>query len=60
MLFHQGLPNRSDRVRWSMDWRYQDAIQSTMRQTQGHLARSRLHPDQVVKSAEDWAGRCFQ
>jgi hypothetical protein len=60
MLCHQGLPNRTDRVRWSMDWRYQDATQSTLRGTQGHIARSRQHPEQAVQSAEDWARRVFQ
>ena len=59
MLYHQGLPNHSDQVRWSMDWRYQDARQSTLRSTQGHPARSRLHPDEVVSDAADWTRRVF-
>ena len=25
LLFHQGLPNRSDTIRWGLDWRHQDA-----------------------------------
>ena len=60
MLYHQGLPNRSDQVRWSMDWRYQDARQSTLRSTRGHIARSRLCPDEVVRDAIDWTSRVFQ
>lgn len=59
LLFHQGLPNRSDHIRWSLDWRYQDATQPTMRATIGHLARSREQPDEVVKSREEWARRSF-
>jgi len=59
MLYHQGLPNRSRQVRWSMDWRYQDATQSTLRKEHGHLARSKLHPDQVVKSPDHWARLSF-
>ena len=59
LLFHSGLPNKTDHVRWSMDWRYQDATQSTMRAQHGHLARSLAHGDEVVKSREDWAGRTF-
>jgi hypothetical protein len=55
MLMHQGLPNRSDTIRWSLDWRYQDATQSTLRQEQGVLARSWLAPEAVVPSAERWA-----
>lgn len=60
MLYHQGLPNRSDEVRWSMDWRYQDALQSTLRSTRGHLARSRLRPEEVVRDVDDWTSRVFQ
>ncbi len=60
MLYHQGLPNLSDQVRWSMDWRYQDARQPTLRSTKGHLARSHLHPDEVVRDAGDWVRRSFQ
>lgn len=60
MLYHQGLPNRSGQVRWSMDWRYQDARQPTLRSTKGHLARSLRHPDEVVRDAGDWVRRSFQ
>lgn len=59
LLFHRGLPNLSDGIRWSCDWRYQDANQPTMRDEKGHLARSRKYADDVVKSAEDWAQRTF-
>ncbi len=60
LLFHRGLPNRSGAIRWSCDWRYQDANQPTMRAEKGHLARSRKHPDLVVRDASDWAGRRFE
>lgn len=60
LLFHRGLPNEVDQVRWSLDFRYQDATQPTLRQTQGHLLRSRAHPDQVVRDAEHWAQLKFQ
>ena len=60
LLFHRGLPNLSTTVRWSMDWRYQDAGQPTMRPQKGHLARSLANPEEVVKSPEDWASRVFQ
>ncbi len=59
LLFHQGLPNRSRMVRWSLDWRYQDATQPTMRATKGHIARSRRHPEQAVKGAKEWASLSF-
>ena len=55
LLFHCGSPNRSDGVRWSCDWRYQDARQSTMRSEKGHMARSRTRPTDVVRTAEQWA-----
>lgn len=60
LLFHRGLPNRSKAIRWSCDWRYQDANQPTMREHKGHLARSQKHPDQVVQNAADWASRKFE
>jgi phytanoyl-CoA hydroxylase len=59
LLFHCGLPNHATTVRWSVDWRYQDARQPTHRPTKGHLARSSEHPREVVASAEDWARRSF-
>lgn len=59
LLFHQGLPNHSDRIRWSLDWRYQDATQPTMRTECGHIARSRRDPASAVQSAEQWAGLRF-
>ncbi len=60
LLFHRGLPNTSDAIRWSCDWRYQDAAQPTMREQKGHLARSRKLPKQVVQNAADWAARKFE
>ena len=59
LLFHMGLPNKSGTVRWSVDWRYQDATQSTLRGRSGHIARSRAHPENEVKSAEQWARLTF-
>ncbi len=59
LLFHQGLPNRTRSIRWSSDWRYQDATQPTLRKENGHLARSQIHPDQVVKSAQQWTSLSF-
>ena len=55
LLFHQGLPNRSRTVRWNLDWRYQDACQPTLREDQGHIARSRSRPGNAVRSAGEWA-----
>ena len=60
LLFHRGLPNRSEQIRWSVDFRYQDATQPTLRQTKGHLLRSQLHPEGVVRDAAHWARLSFQ
>ena len=59
LLFHQGLPNVSKTIRWSLDFRYQDAEQPTLREQNGHLARSEAHPEKVVRSPEQWARLSF-
>jgi ectoine hydroxylase-related dioxygenase (phytanoyl-CoA dioxygenase family) len=59
LLFHRGLPNHSQTIRWSLDWRYQDATQPTLRTHHGHVARSRCRPERAVKSAEEWARLTF-
>jgi len=53
LLFHCGLPNHAKTVRWSVDWRYQDARQPTHRPHRGHLARSLSTPGAIVQSAEE-------
>ena len=55
LLFHRGLPNRAGHVRWSLDFRYQDARQPTLRTTQGHLLSSETTPEAVVMDAKTWA-----
>jgi phytanoyl-CoA hydroxylase len=59
LLFHQGLPNKTQSIRWSGDWRYQDARQSTLRTDSGHIVRSQKAPDTVVKDANHWAELTF-
>ncbi len=60
LLFHRGLPNRSDHIRWSLDFRYQDATQPTMRQEHGYLLRSQQHPAEVVRDATHWSSLRFE
>ena len=60
LLFHRGQPNHSNEIRWSFDWRYQDAGQPTLRKEEGHIARSRSNPDSAVKSADEWASLSFR
>lgn len=57
--FHRGLPNYSSKIRWSVDWRYQDATQPTLRKENGHIARSRREPTQAVQNADHWASLYF-
>ena len=60
LLFHRGLPNKSNHIRWSIDFRYQDATQSTLRSTTGHLLRSKISPEKTVRDAKHWASLNFQ
>jgi len=60
LLFHRGLPNKSNHVRWSIDFRYQDATQPTLRSTVGHLLRSKISPEKAVRDATHWASLSFQ
>jgi phytanoyl-CoA hydroxylase len=60
MLFHRGLPNKSAAIRWSVDWRYEDATYPTMRDEDGHIARSRLNPTEAVEDAADWSRLSFR
>ena len=53
---HAGLPNRSDRIRWSFDLRYQPIGEPTGRRWfPGFVARSRAHPETELRDAAAWA-----
>lgn len=60
LLFHRGLPNLTKAVRWSMDWRYQDANQDTLRKEKGHIARSKKHPESAIHNAQEWTSARFE
>jgi ectoine hydroxylase-related dioxygenase (phytanoyl-CoA dioxygenase family) len=60
LLFHRGLPNLTKAVRWSMDWRYQDANQETLRKEKGHIARSRRNPESAINSEKEWTDAIFE
>ena len=52
---HRSFPNRTDRIRWSVDIRYSDPAKPTGRdEVPGFVARSRTHPEWVTKSHLDW------
>ena len=53
---HASLPNRSDRVRWSLDLRYNPIGQVTGRAAfPGFVARSRANPGMELRDAGAWA-----
>lgn len=52
---HRSFPNRTDRIRWSLDIRYSDPSKPTGRdEVPGFLARSNAHPGRVAKTHLDW------
>lgn len=52
---HRSFPNRTDRIRWSLDIRYSDPALPTGRaEVPGFIARSRAHPDRMARSHLDW------
>jgi ectoine hydroxylase-related dioxygenase (phytanoyl-CoA dioxygenase family) len=54
-VVHRSLPNNTDTVRWSVDTRYSQVGLPTGRsRVRGFLARSREHPDEVVRSCAEW------
>ena len=53
---HASLSNTSQGIRWSFDLRYQPADKPTGRPAfPAFLARSRAHPERVVRDWRDWA-----
>jgi phytanoyl-CoA hydroxylase len=54
-IIHCGNPNMSDGVRWSIDWRYQNAELHTLREDQGDIVRSLRMPEAVVRDGKHWA-----
>lgn len=53
---HSSLPNNSDRIRWSLDLRYNPVGQPTGRDVfPGFIARSRSHPETELRDAGAWA-----
>ncbi len=56
LTIHGSLPNRSKRLRWSFDLRFNRTGQSTGRpQFPDFIARSRKAPDQALNSPDQWA-----
>ncbi len=56
MNVHRALPNRSNKLRWSLDLRYHPTGQATGRPAfPGFVARSRSNPSRELRDAEGWA-----
>ncbi|CAH1799309.1 unnamed protein product [Owenia fusiformis] len=53
ILIHRGGYNHSKIIRWSVDWRYQDAAKETHREQKGHIMWSD-DPTKAVSNAEQW------
>ncbi len=55
---HRSFPNRTDRIRWSVDVRYSDPSKPTGRdEVPGFVVRSQAHPERTAKSHLDWLKR---
>jgi ectoine hydroxylase-related dioxygenase (phytanoyl-CoA dioxygenase family) len=53
---HRSFLNRTEGIRWTVDLRYSDPGLSTGRdEISGFTARSRAHPETVIKNHEEWA-----
>jgi len=60
LLFHGAFPNMAKTIRWSLDWRYQDASKPTCRKEIGHVVRSRKNPSSVeITTPVQWAQAQF-
>ena len=55
ILVHRGGVNSADTIRWSFDFRFQDASKSTCRDWNGHIVKGPPDAQNVVRSADEWA-----
>ena len=60
LLIHRGGVNTTEKIRWSFDWRFQDAKQDTLREDKGHVvwAKSSEYCNDgvaVVRTPQEWA-----
>lgn len=56
LLVHRGGVNNSEKIRWSFDWRYQDAAKSTLRELNGHILYGK-NKMKIIQDAEEWLKR---
>ena len=56
LLVHCGGINSTNKIRWSFDWRFQDANKSTFRKETGHVISSKSTRNNCIpKTPSDWA-----
>ena len=58
ILVHCGGVNSTNKIRWSFDWRFQDASKSTYRDEKGHIISARLDTSNsydIVATPTEWA-----
>jgi ectoine hydroxylase-related dioxygenase (phytanoyl-CoA dioxygenase family) len=58
ILIHRGGINTTDKIRWSFDWRFQDARKSTFRAENGHIVNALSdNIADVCRDGEEWVRR---
>ena len=59
ILVHRGGVNTTEQIRWSFDWRFQDASKSTYRAEKGHVvhALTKEYDHVICRTGEEWARR---
>lgn len=60
ILVHRGGVNSTSKIRWSFDWRFQDASKSTFRKENGHVVsvktnHSYSNINNIPQTPSDWA-----
>ena len=60
ILVHRGGINSTDKIRWSLDWRFQDSSKSTYREEHGHVVDARTEKvENVCRDGVEWESRCL-
>lgn len=54
LMVHRGGTNSTEHIRWSFDWRFQDASKPTCRELKGHVVYSDVAPEKAVTTSQQW------
>ena len=60
LLIHRGGVNLTSKIRWSFDWRFQDASKDTFRKEKGHIVsiktdRGNNYNEHIPRTPNEWA-----